>query len=426
MDITRFIVKNTSFQVFGKVLTVLSAILLTWVLRSRFGNDGYGVYVFVSAFVLFFGNLADWGTSLIAVREVSKEKMEKQPILFTTSLVFRLALSVIAFIAANIVIRMNPEWNQFVLPTSIASFVLLFLSIKTSLGILFQALLRFGALTLIEVFLSLSFLFLSLVFLLGGKDMNFIMAAWVIATALSSVVSVWIGGKFLRSFSFDWSLSKKILKAALPTGTLLIVFSIYNRIDIIILQHFWGVTDVGVYGLSYKIYETLITGAAFIAGTTYPLLSNAHAKEKIRSVYQKTFDILLFTSLCLLGIVFILAPTIAVLWGPSAVSSILPLRILSIAIVFSYLNHLTGYSLIAQGKQYISLAIGISALVVNVIINLILIPHFSYFAAAWMTVATEGLVLLLSTVAMYYSLGIIPSLFSFPRTIYSLLSFSKK
>ncbi|OGY08101.1 MAG: hypothetical protein A2782_03750 [Candidatus Blackburnbacteria bacterium RIFCSPHIGHO2_01_FULL_43_15b] len=426
MDTGRLIFKNASFQIAGKVLTVLSSLFLTWILREKLGNEGYGVYIFVTAFVLFFGNIADWGTNLIVVREASSTKLESQNTIFTSSITLRFILSFVAVILVNIVIRTSIEWQAFVLPTTIASFVLLLLSLKNSLGIILQTTMRFGALTIMEVLLSFAFLLLSLAFLVKNFNVSYVMLSWVIATGLSAFLGFWFAQGYLKRFSFDWRVSKKIIKEALPSGTLLIVFSIYNRIDILILQHYWGTANVGIYGLSYKIYETLTTVAAFIVSAAYPLLSSQKAFENIRYIYQKTFDILLISCLALFLITFILAPSVELLWGASSLPSVVPLRILSIALIFSFFNHLTGYSLIALGKQKTSLVIGVFALILNLILNLLLVPLYSYQAASVMTVVTEAFVFVCSSVALYRLANLRPSFLSFPKTIYSLLFAEKE
>lgn len=425
MDISRLIFKNTSFQVIGKIITVLSSLLLTWVIRRQLHTEGYGIYVFVTAFVLFFGNIADWGTNLIAVREASLSDNKK--VVFSSALILRFVFSLVGFMLVNVAIRLNPEWKEFVPPATIASLVLLFLSLKTSLGIVFQTAIRLGSLTFIEVVSSLLFLILGFLAILRGFGIGGVFGAWVASTAVAVVIAVFFAKNSL-SLAFNAMTAKRIIKEALPTGILLVVFSIYNRVDVVILQHFWGVSQVGVYGLSYKIYETLVVGAAFIMNSTYPLLSAEKDHTRLRLVFQKSFDVLLGLSLVLVFITIILSPTILLIFGPSANSSVAPLRILSLGLIFSYLNHLTGYSLIAFGKQTISLLIGTLALVLNIIINWMLIPHYSYLGASWITVATEGFVFILSSAAVFKVLRFYPSLFSFPKTIYSLLSsyFSKQ
>lgn len=413
--------KNSVLQGLGKVVTAFLGIILSWILWAKLKNDGYGVYVFVSAFVLFFGNIADWGTNLIAVREASRQDSSPRNVIFTTSIAFRLALSLVSVIILNIVIRVNPEWQQFILPTTIASFVLLFLSVKSSMGIVFQTLLRFDLITLMEVLLSGLFFLVAAIFLRQNFGVEYVMLSWVFATAASALLGVLLGRKNLAGFSFNWPLTKRILREALPTGTLLIVFSVYNRLDVIILQHYWGNSDVGVYGLSYKIYETLVVGAAFVMNAAYPLLSKAQGGQYLKDVYQKAFDLLLVGALMVFGVSFFLSPVLTLFLGETAAPSVHILRILSFALVFSYFNHLTGYSLIALGKQKISLAIATLALVFNLVLNILFVPVFSYNAAAVITILTEGLVFVVSTYFVFKNLEYLPSLTTFPKTIYSLM-----
>jgi O-antigen/teichoic acid export membrane protein len=58
--------------------------------------------------------------------------------------------------------------------------------------------------------------------------------------------------------------------------------------------------------------------------------------------------------------------------------------------VFAYLGHLVGFTLIVKGKQKLILFIGIISLIVNIGGNLLFIPRFGIVGAAWVTVVTEA------------------------------------
>ena len=89
------------------------------------------------------------------------------------------------------------------------------------------------------------------------------------------------------------------------------------------------------------------------------------------------------------------------------------LQILSLALIVSYFNHLNGYTLIALGRQWSSFIIAIVALVVNVLLNLVLIPHFSFIAAAFVTFITEGLIVGLGIIVIRGQLGVTPRIKDF-------------
>lgn len=424
------IVKNTLFQGIGKFGVVLLAFATTALLTRLLGVDGYGSYAFITALVLFFANFSDWGTNIITVREASQNK-DKQPVIFGSVILFRLLLAVVAFVLLNILIRANPNWNELVVPTTIASFVFFALSIKTSGTIVFQTLLRLEKSAIVEIVASLLFLFFVLWIFTAQKGLPYVMWAWVGSTVFAGIAAFVLMQRLLSiRWGIDFKIIKKVFWEALPAGALLLVFYIYNRIDIVILEHFGGSLDVGIYGLAYKVHDNLVLGAAFLMNAAFPYLAKMFAQKNtslLREFYQKAFDILLVTAFFVLVFIFLAAPLIInLLGGMEFFNSVGVLRILVFATAIAYFNHLTGYSLIAFGRQKVSLAIALVALTFNIVANWIFIPIFSYTAAAVITIATEGLVLVLSTVAIWRLVGIFPLFSSFPQTWVILFKGLKK
>jgi len=325
---------------------------------------------------------------------------------------------------ANIAIRLNPSWDTLAIPTTIASVVLIGLSLKTSFGIVFQTKLRFDLSVWVEILASSIFLIFILVF---PNGLNAVLYSWILSTFLASILAFLLASKLTKYiWVINTAIVKKIFKEALPAGALFLVFTIYNRIDTIILQSFSGSDAVGIYGLAYKMHDNFVMGAAYFMNSLFPILSLSFSQKRLgelKNIYQKSFDLLFVGSLVLFISIFSLAPLLVNILGGSDFSeSVGVLRILLLATVIAYFNHLTGYSLIAFGKQRLSLAIAATALTINVLANWIFIPTFSYKAAAWITVATEGLVLLLSSIVVAKTIGMYPSLFSWPKTLLSLLT----
>lgn len=420
---------NTMAQGIGKLFSLLVSLVTTAILTRSLGLEGYGAYAFVTALVLLFGTVSDWGTNIITVREASQKK-ERQPVIFGSALLFRFLLATLALFLLNLVIRINPGWKDFVVPVTIGSFVLLALSLKTSLGIIFQTLLKYEFAVGVESVSSLIFLLL-VVFSIGqGLGLSGVISSWVLATLLASLVGFYFARRISRiKWGIDTKIVKRIFWEAAPAGMLFLFFNLYNRIDMVMLEYFKGAEAVGIYGLAYKIHDNLILGAAFFMNAMFPLLSAGAAKINsinLKKHYQKAFDLLLVAALGVFAIFFFAAPwVIRILGGQEFLPSISVLRILLFATVVSYFNHLTGYSLIAFGRQRLSMFIALGALIFNVLGNLIFIPLYSYTGAAVVTIVTEGLVLLLSFSAVKKTVGFAPSPFSFIET-WSALARRKK
>ncbi|OGY12784.1 MAG: hypothetical protein A3A58_00345 [Candidatus Blackburnbacteria bacterium RIFCSPLOWO2_01_FULL_41_27] len=425
MQVFPGVLKNTLAQGLSRLGTVLVSIFLTGVLYRLLKDDGFGAYSFISALVLLFAHISDWGTNIITVKQASQEK-EKQPEIFGSLIIFRFVLAVVSFLLVNVVVRANPSWQSLIHPTTIASFVLLFLSFKTSAQMIFQTLFRLELSAVVDFLASLVFLLLVLLFVfLSPANLNFIMFAWVLATIVVGVIGMLLAGKVSRiNWTLNWKIIKSVSSAAIPTGALLITFSLYNRIDIVILQYFQGNAEVAPYALAYKVYDNAVLGAAFLMNAIFPHLAREFAEKskKVAVYYQKAFDLLFLFALAVFLLIFIFAPVIVgVLAGSANNPATGVLRILSVAAFIAYFNHLTGFSLIAAGRQKISLAIALTALSFNVLVNLMFVRQYSFTAAAYATVATEVLVLLISTLVIWKSIGVLPSVTSFPKTFLELV-----
>ena len=126
------------------------------------------------------------------------------------------------------------------------------------------------------------------------------------------------------------------------------------------------------------------------------------SKNENKKRLFKLANLTIFGSLLIIiPLGYLLAPLmIRVLGSSSFDPSITVLRILLIALIFSYLNHLYGFNLIAKGGQKQLLFLGITTLLFNFFGNLLIIPRFGINGAALVTALSEALAFLLTLVAL--------------------------
>ncbi len=416
MDQTGKIISNTLAQFGGKFASTTLGVLITILLTRYLGPEGFGRYTFVIVFVTMFGTVADWGLSLITVREASRRTKDAAAIVGNT-IVIRFLLAVVAAVAAVVTINLLPYSSEVRMLTSIAAAYLLALSLKTSFQIVFHAKLQMENWALSEVAANLVAIGLIGMMIYNQASLTAIMIAFLIGHLVAAMVAVVLGYRLLPvKLSLVRPDTKYLLLEALPMGTILVVFTIYNRFDTVILSQFHGEEAVGIYGAAYRIFEVLILGAAYFANSLLPLISKYAQNEhqKLREIYEKSFAILLLGGIGVAILTFVLAPVgIMVVAGPEFGGSVTALRILAISLVVSYLNHLNGYTMIALGKQWYSLGIAVAALTVNLGLNFILIPQYSFVAAAWVTFLTEAMIAVLTVGLLHRFIGVTPRLATF-------------
>lgn len=416
---------NTIIQVLGKFGSTALGVVITYLLTHYLSHADYGVYLFALVFVTLFGTLADWGLTLITVREASKRPAEASAIIGNV-LVIRLVLAVVAALVAVGIINFSGYDHLTKLVTTIASVYLLALSLKSSFQIIFQTKLSMGSWAISEVAANSLTIVLLLFLMAIGAGLPLIMVAFLAGDFFAAGMAVYLGYRLLPlRLSLVRPGTKYLLWEALPMGAILVVFTIYNRIDTVILSYFKGADAVADYGLAYRIFEVVVLGAAFFANAILPLISNfaQNDREKLKVFFRKAYVVLLFLGLGAAMTTYVFAPLgVGILGGASYGGAVTALRILSLSLVVSYFNHLNGYTLIALGKQWYSLIIALVALVVNVTANLIFIPIYSYQAAAVITFATEALIVLLSLGFIKKELGVLPSFKDIPAVVREVIA----
>lgn len=387
------------------------SLLTTAVLTRLVGASGYGDYVFITAFVLIFVGLSDLGITTIAVRETAKKRGEAS-VIFGNVLSLRLFTSFCLFLVLNLAIFFLPQFRNLREPAFLASFVLFFLVLRTTAQGVLQSSFRLDLVSFLEILAAGVFLLALGGLFWAGKavSLNWLMAFWLGGAFLSGCLG-WLFSRHFISFrpTLSRPIADRLVREALPLGLYLLLYSVYDRgIDSFMIKTYVDSAAVGYYGLAYKIHGNLILGAAFLMNSLFPFLSSLEEGTSIlKRTFEKTFTVLLLSGLAILLVGLPLAPPVVrIIAGSDFAPSVLALRILLLATVFAYLNHLTGYIMIATGKQKELFSFSLVALVINLGLNWLLIPRYSFFAAAGVTVLTELSIFLLTQRFLSRRLGL--------------------
>ncbi|HWS48939.1 MAG TPA: flippase [Candidatus Methanoperedens sp.] len=398
---------NTVVQILGKVLSVIVSLLITGILTRRLGVEIYGQYILIVSLTIFFDSLADFGTSIIGVREASKEEIEKNRIkIWSNVTILRLMMAVISLGLGLILIFSWSDLKEVRLEAVLAWVMMIFTSLAGSLGVVWQTRMKMEWKVIVEVMFPVVFL-LCLWRFKGEVNLIWVFGAYLLARIVTLIWGWWIGRGSIDFRLFDRKMIGKLVKMSWPMGVYLLIFSAYDRaIDSVMIRRFLGASEVAWYGLAYKIYGVLIQPAFFLVSGIFPILSrrqNNIEKEKrgISNIFWLTAVILLAVSLTVLLAVWIFAPLmINILAGVEFEASVSILRLLMLALVFSYLGHLVGFTLISRDGQKEMLKLGGVVLLFNLILNLVFIPRFGVIGATWVTVLTEVLSLLLMSLRL--------------------------
>lgn len=195
---------------------------------------------------------------------------------------------------------------------------------------------------------------------------------------------------------------RKHLPPIMLLFSLLLSQIIYTNSDMTILGLVKGDYQVGLYSASVKIYNLINTMVASIAWVVMPQLSTGFEKEDYKEInrllkYSMNFIVVLgIPAVC--GIEIIAPYLIYVIAGEAYVGASLSLRILGAALIFSFIGGWMGnMTMLPAGKESICLRSSIVSALVNIVLNLIMIPKWGLNAAAFTTVLAEiiGIIIML-------------------------------
>ncbi len=392
---------NTWVQIMAKGIIILISLVTTGILTRRLGANVYGSYALITSILLLLDSLADFGTKVIGVKEAAAKEGEERKRVFIQAAWTRLIMSLVALVLGLILIFSWPGFAEIKFEVLVALLMITFTSIAGSMEIVFQTELKMGLKVVVDILFPLLFL-ITLIFWSKPISLIWVFSIYLLARILSLVVGFSLVKRLvkIRFELIDKKLIVDFLKNSWPMGIYLLVFTGYDRaIDSLMIDRFVGIKEVAFYALAYKIYSNMVQPAYYFINSIFPILASKNENKK--RLFKLANLTILGSLLIIIPLSYLLAPLMIRILGSSSFDpSIMVLRILLIALIFSYLNHLYGFNLIAKGGQKQLLFLGVTTLLFNFFGNLLMIPRFGINGAALVTALSEALAFLLTLVAL--------------------------
>ena len=353
------------------------------------GAESTGSYFLALSVTAIFSVLTDFGLQPVLIREVAKQKSEWQTLVRTTlslKLVFVLlsSLFVIGFVH---LMGYSPLVRQL---SYVALGVMAFDAISlTMFGLLrgrqnltFESIGMFTGQTITAIF-GVAFLVLQapivwlVVALLLGSLFNAVFSTWMVARVTC--------GEAVLRFAWSWTYVLKLLKMAFPFALAGIFVKVYSYVDTLTISRFFGETDVGIYAVAYKLtYAFQFLPLAFVAAL-YPALSElVHTKsEKLSETFEQSMVYMaVLASPIVFGIWATTESLIAISVGSQFLASAPVLSVLIFVLFFLFLDFPIGSLLNAADRQGLKTTLMGLTMLINVVINVLLIPRIGVMGAA--------------------------------------------
>jgi O-antigen/teichoic acid export membrane protein len=395
----RAIAISSATQTVGRVVTAAIGLVTVAITTRYLGLEVYGQLATVSIFLSVFMVLTDAGFINVTVRELSKNPDRSRQILGNVLALRSGAGLVIALLSAGLGSLLYRSGNQANVRLGIAvlSGTLLLSAVQTTFTTVIQARIENYLLVVGELANKLVVLAGVLWAMRSGGGFYGVVLAYLVGAVAWFVSDVWLALRRERpTLVVDPMYLRGLVVATIPYSAAVIINTLYFRADGFLLSVMRDSTQVGLYSVGYKVVELTMSFPIFFAMAMLPVLSAATSRERLAAVVRKGVRVLgLFGTGVTLGVIA-LAPEVAVLLGGAPFrAAAIPLAILMGGNFFIYQSMVYMQSLLASENQAAILRVNATLLVVNVAINLVLIPLYGSAGAAAAVLVSELLSLVM-------------------------------
>jgi O-antigen/teichoic acid export membrane protein len=365
--------------------------------QGRIGDFGYGEYFVIFNFSLLLNILLDFGLTYFNNKNIAQNRqlLSKH---FSKMLGLKFALGgfymIVSFIIGYFVLQYN---LKLVLILCMNSFFLSFiLFLRSNL----QALHLFRVDSLISVLDRVIMIIIVVCMLLNWfgleVDVTNFVYAQTIGYALTGLVSFVIVLNKTHTFklNWDWRFNRLILKKSAPYAVLVLLMAFYNRLDSVMIEKMLpgdlGKQQSGIYAKGFRLLDAANQIAYLFSVQLLPLFSRMlKQRDNIENVVKLSFTLLLTPALIVSVSTIFYAEQFFDKIYTGDTEGYMILAVLMNCFTAISLSYIFGTLLTAGGHMKKQNWVALGGILVNVVLNILLIPRFLAFGSAISSLITQ-------------------------------------
>ncbi|SFG60187.1 flippase [Pedobacter insulae] len=373
--------KNTGWLMFGKILSLIVGLAIARYL----GPASFGDLSFAVALVGITGAIGALGLDTFIIREIINEPSKKDEIL-GTSLWMRLATNAL-LIPVTLIIYLTYHHLSAQPGTTLTLYVALLActSLFQSFNIIdayFQSQVKSKYVVHVQnICLVISSIIKIGILILKLPLLYIVLALFfdALILAIGLMIIYQRKGGNITKWTFSKQRAISLLKKSFPLILSAVMVSIYMKIDAIMLKTV-GSVAVGIYSAAAKISEAWYFIPVAIVTSVFPALINARKTDMQR--YQKRlmnlYDLLVYISLPVALFISVFAnQLIHLIYADKYEGAGIMLSIHIWSGLFVFLGSASSQYLLAEGYTKIAFYRTLTGAVINILLNVWLIPKYA-------------------------------------------------
>ena len=403
------ILKNQIFNFLMQILNIIFPLIAIPYTTRLFGPEILGEVNFADSIVQYFILAAVAGIPVYATREIAKNRDDSNALRKTFK-----EISTLQVIFTGISLLVYIIFIFLVKKIRSDIYIYIFLGIQI-LSSAFNYIwfiqgvekYRYAA---IATFIS-KFVNIILIFTLLKKREDYYIYAFIIGitTFINVFINMTTSLRLLKNFESTNKIIINHENLKIHAYSVLVFFlsdvavKVYTAMDQTMLGILDNKESVGYYSMSIRLVKVLLSFVTSLAVVMIPRISNSIKNNRVddakRYIGMSTNLVYIIAIPAIFGILAIGEEIITIYLGEEFLQSISIFKIVSINLIIIGLSNVFGMQvMIPYGKEKKYTVILASAAVLNFVVNLLLIPKYSYFGATYATILAE----LLVTLWMYF------------------------
>jgi O-antigen/teichoic acid export membrane protein len=385
----------------------------TLIVVRQLSVSDFGRYQLILSLLGIVGFIADLKLSRIVLRDLMAVDGAAAGDMVGSYVGLRLAIGFVSYAIAMAWVLLGGYGTDVVVGTAVAGLNLIILSAAFGVILLFEARLWLRDVALSNALGQLvQFAFTIVVAVFGLASILWF--SWsTVANAIA--LTLWLAVIAHRTVHVRIRVEPGRwwvwLREAAPLALGAALDTVYFRIDIVMLSLMATYTAVGTYSVGYKFSDLL--GALPLAVLTPALTMMVAAWPQDPAAFRRTFrHALVILSVAAIGasvgFVVFAEPLVTLLYQQRYADATDAARLLVVGQGLHFFTLLAFTALVAAGRNRLYPIAMLVGVVLNVALNLVLIPRSSYLGSGWATVVTELVVLVVLTLGVVRIEGVLP------------------
>ncbi|MEH1919034.1 flippase [Nostoc sp.] len=391
----RAIVANTGWLFADRILRMGASLVVgVWVARYL-GVKQYGLFNYALAFVALFSPIFTLGLDDVVVRHLVRQSSNKEEILGTTFWLKFLGGIASVLLAVSTMFFLGEHETLKIWLVAILGIAGVFRASDTiELWFQSQVQSKYTVIAKNSAFLLNTLIKIALI-LTKAPLLAFALVtlAEFAMSAIGLLIVYQVKGSSLWLWRWSIASAKTLLKESLPLIFSGFAIMIFMRIDQVMLGQMIGDSEVGIYSAAVRVSEIWYFIPGAIVSSVAPAIYAA--KEKSESLYYQRIGQLLSLMTCIslaiaLPMSFLSDKIIMVMFGSGYAEAGPILAVHIWTSLFVFMGLATSPWFIAEGLNHVSLGKTLFGAILNIILNLLLIPKYAGLGAAIATIISQA------------------------------------